>query len=311
MGAYNYGLGNKDMARAGRNALLRDKSMQSFSSLDTLSRRWGRFCEWAKGQGIKRMEKIGRDDVIRYGVELAGKVRAGGMEESTAQNYVSAVNRVLGIARGDEALAVSPTLDCGIGKRTGIATASKAVSAAEHQKLLKTLPERLGAIFELQRQFGMRFKESALFDALKAFKTALSDGVIRLDAGTKGGRPRTVPVLRAEQRESLARAAAIQDGRSMVPKGARYVDFQRACYREFSNWHGERHAYAQARYEALVGAPCPVVAGIRRGKAHHAFLAERLGLSVRQAMTLDRESRKIIAEELGHGRIGITNAYLG
>ena len=45
--------------------------------------------------------------------------------------------------------------------------------------------------------------------------------------------------------------------------------------------------------------------------SHHAFLAERLGLSIAQAKAWDIENRKIIAEELGHGRIGITNAYLG
>ena len=310
MGAYNYGLGNKDMARAGYNAL-RDKSGLSFSSIATLANRWDGFCTWAKAQGIKRMEKIGRDDVIRYGAELAGKVRSGEMEASTAQNYVSAVNTVLGIARGDRALDVSPTADCGIGKRTGIATSSKAVGEAEHRQLQESLPERLGALLELQRQFGMRFKESALLDARAALKTALSDKAIRIVDGTKGGRPRTVPIVKAEQMDALARAAAIQDGRSMVPKASRYVDFQRACYREFSNWHGERHAYAQARYEALVGAPCPVVAGIKHGKAHHAFLADCLGMSIGQAKAWDIENRKIIAEELGHGRIGITNSYLG
>ena len=97
----------------------------------------------------------------------------------------------------------------------------------------------------------------------------------------------------------------------MVPKDARYIELQRACYREHTEWHGERHAYAQARYEALVGLPCPVLAGIKHGRPHHAFLAGRLGLSIRQAKALDAESRKTIAEELGHGRIGITNHYLG
>jgi hypothetical protein len=157
----------------------------------------------------------------------------------------------------------------------------------------------------------LRFKESALLDARGALKQALAERLVRVDVGTKGGRPRIVPILRAEQVAALATAAAIQDGRSMVPKDARYVDFQRACYREFSVWHGERHAYAQARYEALVGDPCPVAAGVKHGKAHHAFLAEHLGLSIRQTKALDAESRKIIAEELGHGRIGITNHYLG
>ena len=51
MGAYNYGLGNRDMAWAGYNALKRDSSGLSFSGVDTTSMRWGRFCQWAKGQG--------------------------------------------------------------------------------------------------------------------------------------------------------------------------------------------------------------------------------------------------------------------
>ena len=143
---------------------------------------------------------------------------------------------MLGIARGDRALDVSPTVDCGIGKRTGIATASRAAGEAEHANASERLPERLGAILGLQRYLGLRFKESALLDASTALREALSKGAVRIVAGTKGGRPRTVPILRAEQAEALARAAAVQDGRSMVPKEARYADFQRACYREYSGW---------------------------------------------------------------------------
>ena len=281
------------------------------SGIDTTSMRWGRFCEWAKGQGIKRMEKIGKADIIRYGAGLAGQVNTGQMGASTAQNYVSAVNTVMEIARGDWAVTVSPTAECGIGKRTGIATASRVISEAEHRQAREGLPERLGALLELQRQFGMRFKESALLDARGALKTAFSDKIVRIVDGTKGGRTRIVPIVRAEQVAALTGAATIQNGRSMVPEASRYIDFQRACYREFSNWHGERHAYAQARYETLVGAPCPVVAGIKHGNAHHAFLAERLGMTLIQAKACDVENRKIIAEELGHGRIGITNTYLG
>jgi hypothetical protein len=97
----------------------------------------------------------------------------------------------------------------------------------------------------------------------------------------------------------------------MVPKDARYIDLQRACCREYGGWHGERHAYAQNRYMALVGAPCPVAAGVRHGAAHHRHLAGALGVGVDEARRLDRAARLQVAEELGHGRIGITNAYLG
>ena len=79
------------------------------------------------------------------------------MEESTAQNYVSAINIVMEIARGDRVITVSPTADCGIGKRTGIATASRAVGDAEHKAALETLPERLGSLLELERYLGPTF----------------------------------------------------------------------------------------------------------------------------------------------------------
>ena len=311
MGAYNYGLGNKDMARAGRNALSRSGAVLSFEGIDALSMRWGRFCSWAGGQGIRRMEKVGRDDVVRYGAELAGLVKSGQMEASTAQNYVSAVNTVMQIARGDRAVSVSPTADCCIAKWSGIATVSLAIGEDEHRQIGERLSERLGAILELERYLGLRFKESSLLDASGALKQAFSEGCVRIVDGTKGDRPRVVPITRVEQVAALARAAAVQDGRSMVPGESRYIDFKRACYREFSGWHGERHAYAQARYEALAGAPCPVAAGVAHGKAHHAFLAARLGLTVGQAKAWDIANRKIIAEELGHGRVAITNAYLG
>jgi len=62
---------------------------------------------------------------------------------------------------------------------------------------------------------------------------------------------------------------------------------------------------------ALVGAPCPVAADVRPGAAHHRHLAGALGVGVGETRRLDRAARLQIAEELGHGRTGITNAYLG
>ena len=306
----NFGLGNRDMERAGFIAL-QTRSGSGFSGVHTVGERWGQFCAWAKPKGIKKMENVTKETLVAYGSELADKVRAGEMAAATAQNYVSAANRVLELARSDRAVSVSPTRDCGIPRRTGVVTLSKATGSEAHAEQLDALSDRAAALLRLQRAFGLRFKESALLDAKGAARSAAKHGFITVVDGTKGGRARTVPVSRPEQIEALVAAAAMQGkDRSMVPT-ERYIDFQRECYREYGEWHGERHAYAQARYETLVGAPCPVAASIKHGKAHHTFLAERLGLSIRQAKALDAESRKIIAEELGHGRIGITNQYLG
>lgn len=61
----------------------------------------------------------------------------------------------------------------------------------------------------------------------------------------------------------------------------------------------------------LMGAPCPVVAGIQHGKRHVEFLAKTLELSLEEAKARDESVRLQIAEELGHGRIAITHQYLG
>ena len=311
MGKRNFGLGSRDMAWAGKIAL-KTQSGLSFSGIATVSERWGQFCAWAEGQGIKKMESVTKETLVRYGTGLADKVRLGELSAATAQNYVSAANRVMEIASGDRLVSVSPTKDCGIPKRSGIATESRAIGENDHQATQGRVSPRLGALLDLQREFGLRFKESCLLNANKALQEAKTHGWVRIIDGTKGGRARTVPITQPErQMAALERAAAVQDGRSMVPNQTRYIDFARACYRESGNHHGERHSYAQSRYETLVGAPCPVAAGVAHGTAHHRFLAGRLGVSTTQARDLDQQVRLQIAEELGHGRASITNQYLG
>lgn len=312
--AKNFGLGSRNMAVAGQFALKRE--MESFSSIATMSERWNQFCEWAKGEGIKRMEQINRGDLIRYGEALAERVKAGNMSAATAQNYVSTANRVIEIARGNREVWVSPTKDCGIPKRDHIATTDKTTPLEAHQAAKDIVCERIGALMDLQRELGLRFEESAKLNAREALAEAQKRGHVSIEDGTKGGRVRKVPINNERQIYALRHAAEIQ-GRdySMIPAVQSYADFQREAYRAAAEagirFHGERHKYAQARYEQLLGAPCPLNAGIAHGQAHYAFLAERLGCDVEMARERDRGARGQLAEELGHKRVEITNAYLG
>jgi hypothetical protein len=57
--------------------------------------------------------------------------------------------------------------------------------------------------------------------------------------------------------------------------------------------HGLRHQYAAERYQELAGVAPPVAGGAPVDKA------------------VDENARQIVAEELGHGRTQIINAYLG
>ena len=311
MASRNFGLGSRDMKFAA--GLLLSKLDISFSSRSGIGDRWNVFVDWAKPQGVNKMEKIDRALVVRYGGYLQTLVAKGDMKPATAQVYVSAVNTVMDNATGHRWESVSPTKDCGISQRTHVATESKAMPEAKHQAVQAKVDDRVAAMLELQRTFGLRFKESALLDAKAALKEADAKGTITLTSGTKGGRKRTVPVPR-ETLAVLAAAAKFQDGRSMVPKAMTYAEFRKACYNQAYaagfGFHQERHHYAQRRYTELTGVPSPIQAGWA-GRQRIAGMAAYLGVSKAVATKIDTTARLTLSKELGHNRIEVTRVYTG
>ena len=308
--ARNFGLKNRDLYRAGVNALR--EGMRSHSSIATMADRWKIFANFCrKNLKISDMRRIGIGHIRSYADHLLHRLDLGELSPATAQNYLSAVNRVLEIARGDRAVRLDPVHDAGLPRRSGIATENHAMVPNEHQRWLASVPPLLAASMALQREFGLRFEESVKIDAKKALNEAIHSGVVRISDGTKGGRPRLVPAG-SEQIAALQRAAELQGAHwSLIPKELTYASYREACYRYGVRFHSERHAYAQARYEALTGACCPVAAGVAHGAPHHRYLATALGLPLPEARALDSQVRLQIAAELGHGRVSITNAYLG
>ena len=310
----NFGLQSRDMASAGRNAL--KEGMQSHSSIATMTDRFNQFAAYMKADhGISDMRLIERDHVMQYGERLLERFESNAISAATAQNYLSAVNRVMEIARGDRAVHVAPVKEAGLPERSGIATHSKAVSPEQHATVVDTVSDRLGSQIELQRELGLRFEESCKINAERALEQAERTGYVTITDGTKGGLSREVPITHDVQIRALQTAAAIQNGeRSMIPHYQSYAAYRGECYRETPqgySFHGERHAYAHDRYEQLTGVACPVAAGIEHGAAHYQYIANECGVSLPEAKAIDQVAREQISNELGHGRIDITNAYLG
>ena len=140
--------------------------------------------------------------------------------------------------------------------------------------------------------------------------------MIKIEFGTKGGRYREFNINNQEQIRALERAAEIQgEHRSMIPNELSWKQYQNQCNREIQKsgikFHGERHHYANQRYEELTGAESPVRAKLAHGKAHLTHLAQQRNITLTEAKQIDQSARLQIAQELGHGRIGITNNYLG
>lgn len=314
----NFNQGSRDMGRAGQMCLnsAAEAGAVSFSTAATNGERWGEFANFARAElGVKYMEKIDQAAVVAYGERLQEKVQAGEMSASTAQNYVSAVNAVMSLATQGRWESVSPTKDCGIDQRSGITTENRAISEARHDELKAGVGERLGAMLDLQRSLGLRFEESAKINAAGALAEARETGRVTISAGTKGGLEREVPAS-PEAVSALERAEAIQGkDRSMIPSEQSYASFQAESYRELreaggAGFHCERHAFAQDRYEALTGAPAPVVEGWGRDERFER-LADALGVSTDEVKAIDQDARQQVAQELGHGRTEVTNAYLG
>lgn len=303
----NFGLGSRDMGTAGQYALNNSarEGAVSFSTSATNGDRWESFSAWAKEEGVKKMENVTQELVKEYGQELAEKVKNGEMSASTAQNYVSAVNSVMNIATNNEWKSVSPTKDCSIDQRSHVR--EDAPGALDRDAVGRAVDavrgERAGSVVELCRELGLRSKEASLLDARAALASASARGVVTVDAGTKGGREREVPITSPTQVQALERAAEAQGGdRSMVPEGQSWASWREGELRDArevvqkhtgGGLHDLRAAYACERYQALTGHAAPCAGG---------EISDR---------DRDAAARLAVAEELGHGRSDVVAEYLG
>ena len=312
MDARNFGLRSSDCIKALHNAArmaglsINSREGSYKSALTT----FGKFLK--EDQGLRDLRKVDEEHIRAYGEHLAERVEVGTLAADSAHNYISAMNTAMSVARGNDDLKMTAVTDFGIPERSGVAVENKAICAVEHERITSSLNDRMSAIVELQRELGLRLKESCLINAKDVYKQAIEHGNVKIEDGTKGGREREIPITSESQIEAL-RVAADQQGKhhSMTPVDQTYIQFQRDMYREVGRgMHGERHHYAQDRYEQLAGVKCPVAAGIEH-KDRHDFIAKELNISKDEARKLDHEARMIVSNELGHGRIQITNSYLG
>lgn len=305
----NYGLGTRDMASAGRIALAQSANQKdmSFSTVDTVADRWRQFVNYAKSEGVGRMERITPELTIAYGKVLAEKVENGQLAASYGQNLVSAINTVMALVKPTWE-SVSPTKECGITLRTAIRSippvgTDRSIAATAITVLTAAGLPHAAAVADLARELGLRSKEAALLDASRAVREAQEQGVIRITEGTKGGRPRELTITHERQIAALDRAATLQNGnRALIPAGANWRNFRENELRvgreqlqvyDITGYHDLRSAYACERYQVLTGQAAPVF-GVK--------ISDR---------ALDKWAREQLSQELGHGRIDVISEYIG
>lgn len=201
--------------------------------------------------------------------------------------------------------AVKTNEEYGIGQRRLVTNESKAETLAG--KDLSTISLWVALSLRLQEAFGLRREEAMKFRVSWALKGQSPDSIsiISLKSSwTKGGRPRSIPVLTQEQRQLLAEVRQLAGSGSLIPPDRNYREHLRVFEQETASagtghTHGLRHAYAQRRYEELTGRKPPVHGGLSRRTMR------------REERRRDDKIRQQISEELGHSRVSVTSIYLG
>jgi hypothetical protein len=310
--ANNFNLGARKMSVAGAyaaNLAARQKKI-SFATAANLSVAWNLFTEFAADQNAKKMEFVTPDLVLSYGHELVIDVENQDITPGTAQGYISAVNSIMKIATKGQWKSVSPTKDCGIPERSFARTTppfaiDRELFSDALEKIKTEISEERGvAIIMLCRELGLRSKEASLLNAKATLEEAQHHGFITIIDGTKGGRSRTLSITNPYQITALIDAAAVQNtNKSMIPPEQTWKFWRENDLRKIreavqkmmagDGLHDLRASYACERYQSLTGFLAPVCT------------------SARPERSIDHAARLQISEELGHGRVAVTNAYLG
>ncbi|QTD95421.1 integrase domain-containing protein [Burkholderia anthina] len=154
---------------------------------------------------------------------------------------------------------------------------------------------------KLQAAFGLRVEESFMLRAVEAVRDPHMLAVTR---GTKGGRPRQVPIER--KIAILEEAARLSNGvtGSTIPAGRTLKQWRDWYYYVLGKHgvtksgigvtsHGLRHEYLQALYEQVAEVPAPIK-----------------GSSSRPDPAAHDEAKRRVVEAAGHSRVSKANAYL-
>ncbi len=317
----NFNLGSRDMTKALINASFENQgglvTNTHRARLPTLKQ----FISFIKNHtSVKRLNEIQKQHVVSFGEFLKNSADEELLSSATARDYLSHVNRSLAQARGDEACVVNATRDLGFTPKSGIATVDGSVTEALHEKVLSHVTPEVGFVMQLQRTFGVRFREGALLDASRALQELHKGRLPMLLRGAKGGQPRPLPVDSEEKYRLLTRVAAYQQSLgqdSLIPSHLPFKAFQSNVWRQTRQAdaaylsHGERKHFACEAYYKLMGVRCPVQARVAHEKSHHQYIARTLNISAAEAKQRGHDARMKISKLLGHHRVSITNAYLG
>ncbi|WP_339507712.1 integrase domain-containing protein [Pseudomonas sp. RL_35y_Pfl2_P42] len=313
----NFGYG-RQLSYAGPQALKDMFGGRHYGTVKAHSDRWQAFVKWCRseqGPGINDARQVDRKVLANYAAYLRDLVGRGDLATSTAQNRLSSVNRTMAALRGDQCVKLpSPSKALGM-QRTGV---RHSVPQGQDHEQVKQIVDalcshhqlRAAAIVLLARATGMRLREAILADLPRLSREAKDLGKINIQDGTKGGRagastPRWIGVD-DHVRDALWFALQVSPvgSRNLIAPNESYLNVLQEIVRpardilhayNLKGIHELRAAFACERYEQITQHRAPINGGE----------------CCQMDRCLDREARRQISYELGHGRIDVVAAYIG
>lgn len=310
----NFGYG-RQLSYAGPRALKDMFGGGHYGTVRAHCDRWQAFVKWCRseqGPAINDARLVDREVLADYAAYLRDVVRRGDLAVSTAQNRLSSVNRTMAALRGDQCVKLpSPSKALGM-QRSGV---RHAIPQGQNRKQVEQIVDalcsrdqrRAAAIVLLARATGMRLRETILADLPRLSREANDLGRINIQDGTKGGRsgasaPRWIAVddhIRGAL--GFARQVSPAGSHNLIAPHESYLNFLQKIIRpvrcilhahNLKGFHELRAAYACDRYEQFTQHRAPINGG-------------------QADKSIDRQARRLISYELGHGRIDVVAAYIG
>ncbi len=276
--------------------LTRHSGEGSFATKACRSRGLQQLADELQGLGYKL--KAAKNIAPKHVEALVRSWRASGIADATMRNRLGWL-RWWAEKVGKNGLLPKTNENFGLAERSRF-TGNRA-KPADDATLAKVTSERVRLALKLEAAFGLRREE-----VLK-MRPALADNGDRLalrSSWCKGGRYREIPLTHPKQRALLDEVKALCGDGSLIGEGRNYVQavkgYENALMKAgIRNAHGFRHAYAQWRYKTLTGWEAPAAGG------------RDCSMMTPQEQTRDRRARLQISHELGHGRLDVTDTYLG
>ncbi|POF86379.1 integrase domain-containing protein [Pseudomonas putida] len=313
----NFGYG-RQLSYAGPQALKDMFGGGHYGTVKAHSDRWLAFVRWCRsdqGPGINDARQIDRRVLADYAAYLRDVVGRGDLAISTAQNRLSSVNRTMAALRGDQCVKLPrPSKALGMQRSRGRHSVPQGQDREQVKQTVDALCRhhhlRAAAIILLARATGMRLREAILADLPRLSREANDLGRINIQDGTKGGRagasaPRWITVD-DHVRGALGFAWQVSPtgSRNLVAPSESYLDVLQKIVRpardilhasHLNGFHELRAAYACERYEQITQHRAPI-------NGDQCYQVDR---------SFDREARRQISYELGHGRLDVVAAYIG